>query len=47
MDRRDFASKITLAAMATTLGTPIVFGNKLPKGYLPLGIQEVDPFQLF
>ncbi len=47
MDRRNFASKITLASIATALGAPIVFGNKLPKGYLPLGFQDTDPFQLF
>ena len=47
MDRRNFASKITLATMATTLGAPLVFGNKLPTGYLPLGLQDTDPFQLF
>lgn len=47
MDRRNFASKIGLTTMATVLGAPIVFGNKLPKWYLPLGLQDNDPFQLF
>ena len=47
MNRRSFTSKLTLAAICSTLGAEIVFGRQMPKGYLPLGLQDPDPFQLF
>ncbi|RDY60073.1 sulfite oxidase [Flagellimonas nanhaiensis] len=47
MDRRDFSQKLSLAAMASILGTEIVFGNQMPSTYLPLGLQDSDPFKLF
>ncbi|WP_420603198.1 sulfite oxidase [Flagellimonas sp.] len=47
MDRRNFTGKISLAVMASVLGTDIVFGKSMPEGYLPLGLQEKDPFKLF
>ncbi|NKI30895.1 sulfite oxidase [Croceivirga thetidis] len=47
MNRRQFTSRLTLASMVGVLGMPIVFGEKLPKGYLPLGLQDQDPFKLF
>lgn len=47
MDRRDFSQKLSLAAMASILGTEIVFGNQMPSAYLPLGLQDSDPFKLF
>ncbi|UJH68760.1 sulfite oxidase [Allomuricauda sp. SCSIO 65647] len=47
MKRRDFSKNLTLAGMASFLGAPIVFSNKLPVGYIPLGLQDPDPFKLF
>ncbi|SNY95307.1 sulfite oxidase [Flagellimonas pacifica] len=47
MDRRNFTGKMSLVIMAGILGTDIVFGHSLPKDYLPLGLQDTDPFKLF
>ncbi len=47
MKRRFFIEKTALASMTTLLGTDIVLGATMPKGYTPLGLQEPDPFQLF
>ena len=47
MQRRKFIGKAALAAMASTIGTDVVFGINLPKGYVPLALQEPDPFELF
>ncbi len=33
--------------MASALGAPVVFGHRLPKDYLPLALQDQDPFSLF
>ena len=47
MNRRKFAGSLTLAGMGSLLGAPIVFGKHMPKGYVPLGLQDPDPFKLF
>ncbi len=47
MQRRKFVQKATLASMTTLLGADIVFGASMPKNYLPLGLQEPDPFKMF
>ncbi len=47
MERRKFVQNATLASLASILGTKIVFGDSLPAGYHPLGIQEPDPFKMF
>lgn len=47
MQRRNFVKKTTLTSLATLLGSPIVFGQQLPIGYQPLGLQEPDPFKMF
>ncbi len=47
MQRRKFIKRATLASMASLLGTEIVFGDTLAAGYLPLGLQEPDPFKMF
>ncbi len=47
MDRRKFTSSLSIAAMGSMLGAPIVFAGKLPNGYIPLGLQDPDPFKLF
>ena len=33
--------------MSVALGTEIVYGGFIPEGYLPLGLQDPDPFALF
>ena len=47
MNRRKFASKLTLATISSVLGAEIVFGNQMPKDYEPLGVLDPDPFKLF
>lgn len=47
MKRRNFIEKTALSAMATVVGTDIVFANNVPKNYIPLALQEADPFKLF
>ncbi len=47
MDRREFTFGLSLATMASILGVDIVYGHKMPKDYLPLGLQDPDPFKLF
>ena len=47
MERRKFVKRATLASLASFLGTEIVFGDSLPAGYDPLGLQEPDPFKMF
>jgi DMSO/TMAO reductase YedYZ molybdopterin-dependent catalytic subunit len=41
-DRRGFLKKTSLAALAATLGTEIVFADKLPRKYMPLAFGEKD-----
>ena len=40
--RRKFLKKGALSMFATLLGTPIVFGNNLPAGLIPIGLDS-DP----
>lgn len=47
MKRRFFVEKVVLASMTTALGSKFVFGEKIPKGYIPLGLEDPDPFDLF
>ncbi len=47
MQRRKFVQKATLASMTALLGTDIVFGESMPINYLPLGLQDPDPFKMF
>ncbi|MEM1337021.1 MAG: sulfite oxidase [Bacteroidota bacterium] len=47
MNRRKFTTSLSMMAMANLLETPIVFAKYLPHGYVPLGIQDTDPFSLF
>ena len=47
MDRRLFVKNTGLSGMAALIGTPIVFGKKMAAGYIPLALQENDPFELF
>ncbi len=47
MDRRKFTSSLSFVAMGSILGVPVVFGKQIPMGYIPLGLQDPDPFELF
>ncbi len=47
MNRRKFVQNSGLTALSALLGAEIVFGNSMPKGYLPLGLQDPDPFKMF
>ena len=47
MDRRKFVKNSVWASFAGLMGTDIVYGNYLREGYVPLGAQDPDPFQLF
>jgi DMSO/TMAO reductase YedYZ molybdopterin-dependent catalytic subunit len=47
MERRKFVKKSYLIAVGALLGTEIVFGDTLPKGYSILGLQDPDPFKEF
>ena len=47
MKRRDFIIKTGIGALASWVGTPIIYASSLPKGYIPLANQKPDPYQLF
>ena len=47
MERRKFISKTVLAAMTGALGVEIVYGLKLPETYIPVALQDSNPFELF
>ncbi len=47
MKRRNFVQHTLLGGLAAALGTELVFGTNLPKNYIPLGLQDPDPFRLF
>lgn len=47
MKRRNFVKKTALTSFITLLGADIVFGASMPKGYIPLALQDGDPFKLF
>lgn len=47
MKRRDFVKKTTLSAFATVIGAELVFGSNMLDGYIPLVLQDQDPYKLF
>ena len=47
MKRRDFIRKTTLSSFTALIGTELVFGSKILEGYMPLALQNTDPFKLF
>ncbi len=47
MQRRKFLKRGSLVTLAAALGTEIVFGKNIIKGYQILGLQDPDPFKLF
>lgn len=46
MKRRNFVRNASLSSLAALLGTEIVFAGNLPKGYIPIALQN-DPFKEF
>tara|TARA_R110002050_G_scaffold60397_3_gene133999 strand:+ start:1580 stop:2788 length:1209 start_codon:yes stop_codon:yes gene_type:complete len=42
-----FVKKATLSSFATLIGTEIVFGSNILDGYMPLALQDPDPFKMF
>jgi DMSO/TMAO reductase YedYZ molybdopterin-dependent catalytic subunit len=47
LKRRSFVAKSSWGSLATLLGVEIVYGEFLPKDYIPIAYQETDPFELF
>tara|TARA_R110002167_G_scaffold15536_3_gene61955 strand:- start:1730 stop:2950 length:1221 start_codon:yes stop_codon:yes gene_type:complete len=47
LKRRSFVAKSGLGTLATLLGVEIVYKELIPKGYIPVALQEIDPFALF
>ncbi|MEP0266078.1 sulfite oxidase [Dokdonia sp.] len=47
MKRRNFIKKATLTSIGTVIGAEIVFAHMMPEGYVPLAIQDPDPFKMF
>ncbi len=47
MERRKFIGKSALGILANVIGFEVVFANQLPKDYIPLFLQDPDPFKLF
>ena len=47
MQRRRFVKKATITAFAGIIGAEIVYGLKMPADYVPLALQDPDPFKLF
>lgn len=46
MKRRKFIERSALAALGTSVAE-VVYAAKIPEGYLPLFLQDQDPFKLF
>ena len=47
MQRRKFIGKAALASLASIVGVDIVYGSKMVENYIPLALQDPDPFKLF
>jgi len=47
LKRRLFVKKATLGSFATLIGSNIVFGSKMLDGYMPLALQDPDPYKMF
>lgn len=47
MNRRNFISSSVLSSLTMAIGSTVVYGNMIPKGYTPLAMQDPDPFKLF
>ncbi len=47
MKRRNFVGKVALGAMSGIIGTEIVFGSSMPLEYVPMVLQDNDPYKMF
>tara|TARA_R110000787_G_scaffold201935_1_gene312728 strand:- start:12349 stop:13569 length:1221 start_codon:yes stop_codon:yes gene_type:complete len=47
LKRRNFVKKATLSSFAAIIGSEIVFGSNILEGYMPLAMQDPDPFKMF
>jgi len=47
LKRRSFVAKSSLGGLAALLGVEIVFKDLMPDGYVPVALQDTDPFKLF
>lgn len=47
MERRKFVKQVGLGGLLSSLGLDIVYSANLPKGYIPMALQDTDPFELF
>lgn len=47
MERRNFIRKSSIGAFSALLGVDIVYKELMPEGYLPIALQDTDPFKLF
>ncbi|OWW25619.1 molybdopterin containing oxidoreductase [Zobellia sp. OII3] len=47
MQRRKFIGRAALASLAGIIGADIVYGSKMAEKYVPLALQDPDPFKLF
>lgn len=47
MKRRDFVKKTVLNSVATLIGTQVVYGSLMLENYVPLALQDPDPFKMF
>ncbi|NQZ42800.1 MAG: sulfite oxidase [Flavobacteriaceae bacterium] len=47
MQRRTFSKKLTLTGLTALVGSPLVFGDRIPAGYIPLALTDNDPFKAF
>ena len=45
-NRRNFLKTSMAALWSTALGTPLVFAENIPEGYLPLGLHSDNPLDL-
>jgi len=46
-NRREFVKKGALAALSTAVGSTIVFGKSMPRGYLPVILEQNDFYREF
>lgn len=47
MKRRNFIKNAALTSVGTIAGVEVVFAHMMPKGYVPLALQDPDPFKMF
>jgi DMSO/TMAO reductase YedYZ molybdopterin-dependent catalytic subunit len=47
LKRRSFIKKTSLSSFTALIGAEIVFGSEIINGYIPLAIEDPDPFKMF